>query len=182
MLDIKVTIHGDKIVIENLQQIAKGLPNAIDRGLSRVATDIHRRAFDFLNGAGSKGLSREVTSKKGTKYLKWEKRTSPISAGGYPVPIRTGNLRGRLNNAHDSLMAFLHPNESRTVGGNTFTTGDHEAMVFNAAEYAGVIHDGRGSSAKFGPRRFLTDALEAFNSGGKIKAVMEEEIEKLIKA
>lgn len=82
MLDIKVTVSGEKIVIEGLQSLAKGLPKAVDRGLSRIAKGVHRNAFEFLSGAGSKGLSREVTSKTGKKYLKWEKRTSPVSSGG----------------------------------------------------------------------------------------------------
>lgn len=78
-------------------------------------------------------------------------------------------------------MAWLHPNESRTVEGQTFTTGSHEAVVFNSAEYARTIHDGTGSSAKFGARPFLTDAFEKFNKGDKVKEIMEEEINKLIK-
>ena len=181
MLDIRVTIDGDKIIIANLQHLSRELPKAVDRGLAKVAKEIHRNAFEFLNGAGSKGLSSEVISKKGKKYLKWEKRTSPISSGGYPVPIRTGHLRGRLNNAVDSMMAFLHPTESRNVNGLIFSAKEHEAVVYNAAEYANVIHEGRGSSAKFGRRPFLGDALARFNGESGIKAAIENEIDKLIK-
>ncbi len=88
------------------------------------------------------------------------------------MPVRTGFLR--------HVLDWLNPGESKSSSIGTFTAGADEVVIYNSAEYAGVIHDGRGSSAKFGPRRFLTDALVKFNSNDQIKQTIEEEIEKEI--
>lgn len=75
--------------------------------------------------------------------------------GAYPVPVRSGNLRrsmdwGFTGNASGYIVA----------GGNN-------------APYAIPIHEGTGSSAKFGPRHFQTDAGESVD----VMAVMLPQIE-----
>lgn len=152
MLDIHVSIEGEKVIIEGLERFARHIPSAAQRGLSRAAKGIHRKAHDFLSGPGAKA--------------------SNVSAGGYPVPIRTGHLRRMLN--------WLEPGQSKTASGITFTTGPMEAIIFNAAEYAMTIHEGKKSSAKYGARPFLTDALEKFNQGAKIAKIIREEVQKEI--
>lgn len=154
MVDISVRIEGDKVLIAGLNQLAAEMPHAIDRGLVNVAKGIHRDAFDFLTGAGSK-----VSTKRRGAY-----------AGGYPVPVRTGHLRRSLD--------WLRPGASKTGDAGTFTAGEHEVVVYDSALYAAVIHEGKGSSAKFGRRPYLTNALEKFNQGNRIKATIEEEIQK----
>lgn len=160
MLDISVKIEGDKVVIAGLNRFAAELPAAVQRGMERVAIGIYREASAWLNGPGSK-----VSVRKGVKGSQ---------AGAYPVPVRTGNLRRSLN--------WLKSGESKTGDAGTFTAGANEIVIYNAARYADIIHEGRGSSAKFGPRRFLTDALKIFNQGNQIKTIIEEEINKEIKA
>lgn len=91
--------------------------------------------------------------------------------GGYPVPVRTGHLRRMLN--------WLQPGQSKTdTGGATFSAATNEAVVYDSAVYADWIHEGKGSSAKFGPRQFLYDALERFNVGDQAKRILEEEVQK----
>jgi hypothetical protein len=172
MLDISVTIQGDKVIIEGLGKLTKGLPSAVQRGLERAAIGIYRGAFTFLSGAGAKGTTTGTAVKEGGKRkIKGQKWTPQnISAGGYPVPVRTGWLRRSLN--------WLKPGESKTGEAGTFKAGPNEVVIYNSAAYANIIHEGRGSSAKFGPRRFLTDALTRFNQGDKIKTIIEEEIQK----
>ena len=152
MLDINVKVEGQKVVINNLQAFAKEIPLAIDRSLNRVAKGIHREGYDFLSGAGAKA--------------------SDVAAGEYPVPVRTGHLRRSLD--------WLKPGTSKTGDVGTFTAGSHEVIVYNSAIYANAIHEGKFSSQKHGPRRFLADALEKFNQGDRIKNTIEEEIQKEI--
>lgn len=72
MLDIQVTIDGDKVVIQNLGHLMSQVPRAIDAGLIRVAKGVHCEAFAFLSGSRGPG-------------------------GSYPVPVRTGWLRRSLD-------------------------------------------------------------------------------------
>lgn len=163
-MQISINIQGDKVVISNLQGLINDYPKAVQRGMSRVVKGVHHYATDFLSGAGGKG--EYVTTKSGK--TRWKKRTTPVPAGGYPVPVRTGNLR--------RLLDFVEPGRSKSSNGATFTAGPMEAIVYNSAEYARVIHDGTGSSSGFGPRKYLTDALEKFNQGNRIAETIAEEI------
>ncbi len=165
MLDLKVTVTGDKIIITGLSQLAADMPLVVQRGLSRSAQGIYEEAQEWLRGSGAKGISTERTSRTGKKYLKWGKKETPDPAGGYPVPIRTGFLESALN--------FLSPGKSK----DGFSAGPMEAIVYDSAEYATVIHEGTGSSAKFGKRPFIDDALAQFNQGGQISGVLEQEIQ-----
>ena len=163
-MNLTVSVHGRKVVLGNLLGLAADYPLAIQRGLSKSVKGIHRLAFGFLSGAGSKGTY--VTSKGGNRY--WKRRATPIPGGGYPVPVRTGNLR--------RLLDFVEPGTSKNSNGQTFTADPMSAIIYNAAEYSRVVHAGLGSSAKFGPRQYLYDALEQFNQGDRIAENITEEI------
>ncbi|MDH4319879.1 MAG: hypothetical protein OEV73_00120 [Desulfobulbaceae bacterium] len=88
--------------------------------------------------------------------------------GGYPVPVVTGHLRSHLD--------FLEPRQTKTANGAVFTTGDLDAMLFDSARYATVIHDGANSSSAHGPRSFADDALERFNEGDRMASIMDDEL------
>lgn len=93
--------------------------------------------------------------------------------GSYPIPVVRGWLRRQLN--------WLKPGESKTGEVGTFTAGNMETVIYDAAIYADPVFHGKGSSAKYGERDALKDALRIFNQGDRIKAVLEEEIGKEIK-
>ena len=164
MLDLWISTKGNKIIISGLGHLIKEIPGVLQRGLSRSAEDIYHKAFDFLSGPGAKG---EYSSGR------WKKRKSPVPAGGYPVPVRTGHLR--------TLLDWLEPGETKIGFGGSFTAGSMEAIVYDSAEYAMDIHEGKRSSKKYGPRRYITDAFEAFNQGGKFEKTLEDEIQKEIR-
>jgi hypothetical protein len=183
MLDINVTIIGDKIIIDGLNQFMAEMPKVVQGGLKKVVRGVHRSAMDFLNGAGGINNYETRASKSGKQYQK--KTGSKVEmyegftrasgeaqmfkrftdSGGYPVPVRTGNLK--------RLLDFLDPGQSK----GEFIAGPMEAIVYDSAEYASVIHEGTGSSAKFGKRPFVDDALAAFNQGDGIASAIEEEIQ-----
>lgn len=173
MLAINVTISGDKILIEGLQQLAAEMPKVVQRGLKRVAIGVHREAMDFLNVAGGAGRKAQIIGpsrgfvKKSGEAVNFKQQLA--GAGAYPVPVRTGNLK--------RLLDFVTPGQSK----DSFTAGPMEAVVYDSAQYARTIHAGTGSSAKFGPRPFLTDALNRFNQGDQVASVMEDEIKTEIK-
>lgn len=150
MLDLRVDVQGDKVVINGFAHMAKNLPKASERGLVRIAQGIHRAAHDNLSGAGAKA--------------------SNVGSGGYPVPVRSGHLR--------SCLDWLKPGESKTSEGVHFTAAKDEAIVFNAAAYGMSIHEGTSSSAKFGPRPYITDGAETFLSGGTSEKIMDDEIDR----
>jgi hypothetical protein len=182
MLSFNATISGDKILIEGLNGLAAEMPRAVQRGLKRVVIGIHREAMANLNGPGGLNSYQTRTSKSGKQYQKktgtkmemydgFTRASGEVQqfkrftdSGGYPVPFRTGNLK--------RLLDFVPPGQSK----GDFSAGPMEAIVYNSAQYANVIHEGKGSSAKFGARPFLTDALNTFNQGGLIEATIEDEI------
>jgi hypothetical protein len=162
MLNIKVTIEGDRVFIEGLENFKASIPGAIERGLNRVGSGVERLAHAWLFGP----VRHQVTKKTRPRgqYDLMEARP-----GGYPVP-----------RVSDGLIDALHrlgPGES---GGDrkTLTAGPLETIIFDDAPYANVIHEGLRSFAKFGPRRFLTDALNQFNQGAEIERIMKSEIDK----
>jgi hypothetical protein len=156
MLDISISLDGDKVIIQGLQKLADDFFSAIQRGLTRSAISVHRLAYQWLSGSGSVG--------KGRGRNKWG-----TEAGGYPVPVRTGWLRRMLD--------WLKPGESKTGDAGTFRAAANEAVVYDSALYANALHEGKGSSAKFGPRRFITDAFEMFNRSLGVKMAIWEEIQ-----
>jgi len=189
MLDIQITIKGDKIILEGLNQISKEIPDAIERGLVRSALGIYEAAFNFLHGPGRTPVRLRET----TRFFMEEGREGTVSAygitkrktkargqfyslqarpGSYPVPQIKGNLIRLLN--------WLHPGTSKTGEAGTFSAGPLEVNIYDSAIYADVVHEGKGTSKKYGPRRYLTDALTMFNQGNNIKETIEEEIQKTI--
>lgn len=182
MLGVNVTIQGDKVVIAGLKGLAADLNKTVQRGLQVATQGIHRTAMDYLNGPGGFNSYETRTSKSGKQYQK--KTGSKVESyagfirasgeaqmfkrftdsGGYPVPVRTGNLK--------RLLDFVYPGQSK----GEFQAGPMEAIVYDSAEYARVIHAGTGSSAKFGKRAYLTDALAKFNESGGIAQAIENEI------
>ncbi len=168
MLDIQVTIEGDKVVIEGLQKLGSKVNRSVRRGLEKIGLGIYDEAFGYLKGPGATYETR-VSKKTGKEY---RKKIKDLPAGGYPVPVRKGWLLRMLN--------WLKPGETKTRGGLTYTAMINETVVYDAAEYSDVIHEGKGSSEKYGPRRFLTDALKRFNRGfdNRIQGTIEEEIQK----
>jgi len=162
MLDLNVTVQGDKVIIEGLQALAADMPHVLQRGLKRINRGVHRSAMDFLNGPG-----RTVMKQK--NRLRGQSDDLGARPGSYPVPVITGNLK--------RLLDFIDPSQSK----DRFSAGPLEAIVYDSAEYANVIHEGTGSSTAYGRRPFLDDALEHFNQGGQIAGILEEEVQKEVK-
>lgn len=165
MLDSQLTIEGDKVVIDGLQGLEREIPKALQRGLSRAAIAIYRQAYQFLSGPGAHRETK--TSKTGRQY---SRKIADTASGGYPVSVRTGWLRRELN--------WLKPGQTKEGELGQVTAGPFEAIIYDAAAYAMPIHEGIGSSAKFGPRKFITDAMELFNRGLGIQMVLRDEVHK----
>jgi hypothetical protein len=169
MLAVNVQIQGDKVIIAGLNGLAADMPKAIGRGFKKVTRGVHREAMEFLNGAGGAGRKQQIVgpsrgfTKKSGEAVNFKPQFQ--GAGAYPVPVRTGALKRLLN--------FVDPGQSK----GSFTAGPLSAIVYDSAEYASVIHEGTGSSAKFGARKFLTDALDKFNAGDGIAKVLDAEIQ-----
>jgi hypothetical protein len=167
MLAVSVTVNGDKVIIEGLNQLAAEMPRVAQRGLKRIVRGTHREAMYYLNGAGGAGRKAQIVGpsrgfvKKSGEVVNFKPQLT--GAGGYPVPVRTGNLK--------RLLDFIDPGQSM----GAFSAGPLESVLFDSAEYASVVHDATGSSARFGKRPYLTDALTRFNQGNQIEAVMEDE-------
>lgn len=82
--------------------------------------------------------------------------SNATSPGNYPVPRPTGDLwRG---------MGIDAPRR----GGAGW-----RVVVFNDAPHATVIHEGLHTSARFGPRRFMTDAADQVDQVARLQAWME---------
>ena len=173
MLDVRVTIEGDRALVAGLEHAAAGVPKAVTRGLSRIVKGVHRGAMDYLSGPGGAGKAQRRKPDEGERTGFTNKTTGKRvrfdlleGAGAYPVPVRRGNLR--------RLLDYVEPGESK---GN-FSAAPDEAIVYDSAEYARVIREGTGSSAKLGPRDYLTDGLERFDQGNRIVKILDEEIAK----
>lgn len=169
MLAVNVTISGEKVIIEGLRQLAAEMPRVVQRGLKKVSRGVHREAMDLLNGPAGAGRKAQIIGpskgfvKKSGEVVNFKQKF--MDAGHYPgVPVRTGNLK--------RLLSFLDPGQSK----GAFAAGPMEVIVYDSAEYARVIHNGTGSSAKFGARPFLTDALAKFNQGAAIARTIENEL------
>ena len=147
---LTITVKNDKIILEGLRQAAEDMPGAVKKGLSNVAIGVNNVAFDWLSGAGK----------------------GDVAAGGYPVPVRTGHLR-RLQN-------WLKPGQSKSGEAGTFRAGAMEVLVYNSASYARSIHDGLGSSGKFGRRPFLEDGFKQFNEGDQVVKTIQTEIDAVL--
>ena len=186
MLDLKITIEGHKVVIEGLQKLGTKINAATRRGLERIGKGVFDAAYYWLQGP-SRSKTRIFTKKKGEEKKDYyqtgdragkRKRTSSrgrtesleAAPGSYPVPRVTSHLLGRL--------AWLKPGETKSAGGKTFFAFLNETVIYNSADYAETIFEGKGTSAAYGPRDALKDGLNRFNQGNKINDILEEEIHK----
>jgi len=168
MIDIRVTIEGDKVIIAGLHGLSSELRPAISSGLSRIAEGAFDEAYRWLSGPGS--LYETRTSKTGKTY---RRKVGDFLPGQYPVPVRTGWLR--------RMLYWLKPGTTKTHGDITITTGTLEAIVGNAAAYAETISEGKGTSARHGRRPYIEDGLKRFNAGNKMQHTIEYEIGKTLK-
>ncbi|MDA8104672.1 MAG: hypothetical protein M0Z71_04765 [Nitrospiraceae bacterium] len=139
----------------------------------RVIIDgLNRFASEGFQEAITRGLSRIGKGVFRTAF-EWLSGTA-TPAGAYPVPVVTGHLR--------RLLDWLFPGQSKSSNGLSFTAGPDETVIYDSAEYARTIREGRGSSAKYGPRDYLTDAFEKFNESERAKEILEEEINNELKS
>ncbi|HAR46635.1 MAG TPA: hypothetical protein DCS05_10875, partial [Nitrospiraceae bacterium] len=90
MLDLKVTIDNDKVVILGLEKLAAEMPGAVKRGLRRSGAGIYAIAMQWLSGkgGGTTTYSREWSAGGEVRT----KKKYGAAPGGYPVPVRTGHL------------------------------------------------------------------------------------------
>ena len=178
MIDLHVTVEGDKALISGLEHAAAGIPKATTRGLSRIVKGVHGGAHDYLSGPGGAGKEQRRKPDEGERAGFKNKTTGAKvqfdlfeGAGAYPVPVRRGNLR--------RLLAYVEPGQTKTgANGASFTAALDEAIVYDSAEYASVILNATGSSEKFGPRDYLTDGYNRFDEGDRVVKILEEEIAK----
>jgi hypothetical protein len=182
MLEIRTNFTGLKRVESHVEQIGKAYPSAARKGLRRIVRGLHALSLAKLSGSGGAGRKAQIVgpsrgfTKKSGETVNFKPQFS--GAGADPVPTRTGNLR--------RLLGFVEPGqtksfrESKTGKGfsGSFHAGPMEAILYNSATYANTIHEGLGSSRKFGPRRFLVDALEKMKNG-EMAAIMNDEMEKI---
>lgn len=110
------------------------------------------RALDNAVGRGLRKVAATVEREQ-IKRLGGAAKTP----GVYPVPARTGHLRRET---------FFEVKTSRF------------ALVGNTATYALAVHEGLGSSKKYGRRPFLEDAVNEVDSN----AIMAVEIRKALEA
>lgn len=168
---IYVTIEGSKVVVNGLTNLFLNIQKkAIPRGLRRIVKGSATEALQLLSGP-KRGLKTVTAKKSGRQRAVAQK---PELAGGYPVPRMAGFLRRALD--------WLFPGQSKSANGLSFSAGPMEGLLYNSALYAGQIHEGKGSSSRYGPRPFLDDAFKAFNQGGGAAKAMEEEIAKEVKS
>lgn len=148
--------------------------------LKEIARQTYAGAHDRLSGPGRKKArlknSVEMRFQDGNISRKLKRKTAKrgqadslgARPGSYPVPVQTGHLRRSLG--------MVMPGDTVTSNGLSFTAGDDEAMVFNSAEYANVIHEGaeKYDNTPYGPRRYITDAFEDVDVEGISAMVMED--------
>ncbi len=150
MLSIGATIENNRVVIDDIDKIGRNYPAAVVRGIGRIVVGVNREAVKNLSGPGAKN--------------------SRIAPGVYPVPVRIGHLRRQQN--------FVKPDKQKSTNGLVFIANGMSGIVYNAAQYSIQIHEGRGSSKKYGKRAYITDAVPSFDRGGKIAKVLDEEVSK----
>jgi len=109
----------------------------------------YRRRAQQLPGAVTRGLLRVLTLVN-AKQIENLSGSSSAPPGAYPVPIRNpqSGLRQSANWRQLSPTVGIVLNTARKGGFN----------------YAVAVHEGRGSSAKYGARPFLDDAARAVDA------------------
>lgn len=175
MLELRANFNGIQKATEHIEKIATAYPSAVRNGLSRIVKGMHAVAMARLNGAGGAGRKQQISgpsrgfTKKSGESINFKQQF--LGAGADPVPVRTGNLKRLLN--------FVTPGQTKSGAGFSVHAGPMEAILYNSAEYSNVIHEGLSSSAKYGPRRFLVDALEKFKQG-EMAAILEDELQNIV--
>ena len=176
MLDIKVTIENDKVVVQGLQNLSHSVASAANKAIGIIAVGIFDNAHALLRGGARSRIKLFDTNKKtGVRERSRLRGLSDVLGarpGSYPVPRVTARLY--------NLLDFVKPGETKTANRHTYRAGPLGAIIYDAADYASVISEGKGSSTKYGPRRFLTDALQKYDQNSRIKAVLEDEIQKAV--
>jgi len=152
MLDIRAHIKTD--ADRRLGKLAVRIPGASARGIREAAEGTFRIAHELLSGPGSK-KSRS-------------KGVSGSRAGSYPVPVVIGHLR--------RMLGFVPPGQTKSKNGVSFTARGNESIVYNAAQYAEVIHEGRRSSQKYGKRRYIVDAFNRYGGTDEVERTIMDEI------
>ncbi len=170
-LELNIKIEKSNVLIAGLKKLDRDYPAAINRGLSDIIMGVYGEAFKLLSGPGAKvkttgtAVNKKIKNRRDTKQ--------DIGAGKYPVPVRTANLKDLLN--------FVLPGRTKSTGGLSFGAGKNAGIVYNASEYARIIHEGLGTSRKHGPRRYITDGVTKYDRGGKMARDLETQIDKELK-
>jgi hypothetical protein len=171
VISLRVTVKGDRTIIEGLRDLRqRGLPDAVDRGLGRAVREASDEAYTLLSGPGRKRVRTRRYRGRGKTRTRGQFDMTGGRQGSYPVPVLTGHLRRE--------QGYVLPGATVSAGGEVFTAMRGEAILFNAAEYADVIHDGTFSSEPFGPRPYQTDAIMAVNVVRHIEAEVDKELPK----
>ena len=140
-------MEGHKVLLHGLEEFARDVPEVVQDGLSEIVDRVQIEAIANLQGP-----RRGLKTKKAKSGRKRAVAGKPELAGASPVPRVSGNLL--------RLLDRVKPGRSKSSNGLTFKAGYLEGIIFNSAEYADVIHSGTGSSKRYGPRPYITDAVE----------------------
>ncbi len=177
---LNMMMRGMNNAISKVGRMAShGMPMRGRAVLREVTRQTYAGAHDRLSGPGRKkvrlkGRDAEhdifgnITRNRIRKTAKRGQSDSlGARPGSYPVPIQTGHLRRSLGK--------VMPGATITSGGLAFTAGLDEAIVFNSAAYANVIHEGsdRYSNTPYDPRRYITDSFEEVDVVGISAVEME---------
>lgn len=102
-------------------------------------------------------------------------------SGQFPVNIVTGHLR--------RSEYFVLPGRTTRSSGRTFRAGPSEAIAGNAAEYAGVVHEGMFTTRDnkilsfiFGRRPYLEKAVDDFGKEKGLLKLITKHLKKEVRA
>jgi hypothetical protein len=140
---------------------------AVIRGLTRSVREAHAEGTRLLSGPGRKRVRSRSYRGKGPTAARGQFDMLGGEAGSYPVPVITGHLRRSLG--------FVEPGRAKVAGGLVFRAGKLEAVLFDAAEYADVIAQGKLSSARYGPRPYMRDAIGKVNTARNVDRELQRE-------
>jgi hypothetical protein len=171
MIDVQVRMDGEKALMAGLRRVSHRMEPAIRRGLTRSIREAHREGTALLSGPGRKRVRTRSYRGKGPTAARGQFAMLGGAPGSYPVPVIMGHLRRELGH--------VEPGRTKVAGGLVFRAGKLEAVLFDAAEYADVIAQGKGSSAKYGKRPFLTDAVKQVNTAGNLEHELQKEADGL---
>ncbi len=144
--------------LKNPNYLLSRLQVGYRRTLIDIVKDSKREAQIFLSGSGF------VITRGARKGQFTPRRTSQSSpAGAYPVPRRTGFLKSRVDIVKPGETKIwgessdLRTRKKTTAG--TLSAGQLEAVLYDNAAYANVIHEGYGTSKNYGRRPYLEDGV-----------------------